>query len=179
LGISCISGDRDKTLAFGVGLGYFALAFSGSDWLAVTGRDKSATREGSVDPAMKAAFENLAAAVAKQFPTKAALETATAAGLAASAAGLALSARCGADELLPEPCIIEPPTPGRRKGPTPVTAYMVAAFERRLAAAGDGAEWMPIARDIYKALGFRDEKQLKNLADALVRAAKKTRSSAI
>jgi hypothetical protein len=43
LGISCISCDRDKALVFGAGLDYFALVFNGSDWLAVTGRDKSAT----------------------------------------------------------------------------------------------------------------------------------------
>ena len=54
----------------------------------VSGRDKDATNEGLyLDPATKAAFENVAAAVAKQLenltPAKAALEKAAAAVAAA------------------------------------------------------------------------------------------------
>ena len=146
----------------------------------MTGRDNDATKGAVVDPATKAAFENLAAAAAKQLenlaPAKAALEK-----MAAAMHALPAPPRL----VLPDPIlpalpgiddfpVIELPTPGRPKGPSPVTTYLVAALERRLKAAGKDAEWTPIAVDIYKALGFQGAKNLKNMADHLVRAAKKT-----
>ena len=150
----------------------------------VSGRDKDATNEGLyLDPATKAAFENVAAAVAKQLenltPAKAALEKAAAAVAAALPAVPAVPPLVLPDPILPalpeidDFPITELPTPGRPKGPPPVTTYLVAALKRRLDAAGKDAEWTPIAVDIYKALGFRGEKTLKNKADHLVRAAKK------
>ena len=122
-----------------------------------------------MDPTTKTASEKVVVALAKVVPPTAAFEKLAATVRSHMAEVEELRNRINT---LP-PQMVELPEAGRRKGPTPETAYLVVALKRRLAAAGRGAEPTPIAVEIFKALGFKGG-QLKTKADHLVRAYKKT-----
>jgi hypothetical protein len=65
------------------------------------------------------------------------------------------------------PPVVDPPAAGRPKGPSPHTADMLGELAQRILAAGDGADWTPIAVHMLRQRGFTVG--LKAKADHLIR----------
>jgi hypothetical protein len=152
------------------------------------GRDKDATPR-RVDPATQAAFAaalsrviaSSTAGVEKLGPALAAVLSKTIPPAAVSEELKDLASRLASISTLPAALDAEQtylsahifePDRGRPAGPTPETVFLAAALERRLRAAGEGAEPTTVAREIFKVLGFPEE-QRKSLADHLVRVFRK------